>query len=121
MVTSAQCRVNVKKRLLRGKSVHIPLRRRTQAISKAVKWTALAEGIDREDAKQNADDLMRAGVKWRKVVAAVQRENSISDLSSFAWTVAIKCHSIPRSVHSPLVCASGASSALLSHTMARAR
>jgi hypothetical protein len=64
VLTSAQCRVNAEKSLLLGKSVHIPLRRRTQAISMAAKWTARAEGIDRDDAKQNADDPMRAGVKW---------------------------------------------------------
>jgi hypothetical protein len=64
MLTSAQCRVNAKKSLVLGKSVHVPLRRRTQALSMALKWTALAEGIDRDDAKRDADDPMKAADKW---------------------------------------------------------
>jgi hypothetical protein len=30
----------------------------------ALKWTALAEGIDRDDAKRDADDPMKAAGKW---------------------------------------------------------
>jgi hypothetical protein len=30
----------------------------------ALKWTALAEGIDRDDAKRDADDPMKAADKW---------------------------------------------------------
>jgi hypothetical protein len=66
MLTSAQCRVNAEKSLLLGNSVHIPLRRRTQALSMAVKWTALAEGIDRDDAKHDAEDPMKRADKWIK-------------------------------------------------------
>jgi len=62
MLTSAQCRVNAKNSLVLGESVNVPLRRRTQALSMALKWTALAEGIDRDEAKQ--DDLMKAADKW---------------------------------------------------------
>jgi hypothetical protein len=51
MLTSARCRVYAKRSRALGKSVHIPLKRRTQALSMALKWTALAEGIDRDDAK----------------------------------------------------------------------
>jgi hypothetical protein len=64
MLTSAQCRVNAKKSLVLGKSAHVSLRRRTQALSMALKWTALAEGIDRDDAKRDADDPMKAAGKW---------------------------------------------------------
>ena len=62
MLTSAQCRVNAKNSLVLGESVNVPLRRRTQALSMALKWTALAAGIDRDEAKQG--DLMKAADKW---------------------------------------------------------
>jgi hypothetical protein len=64
MLTSAQCRVNAKNSLVLGESVNVPLRRRTQALSMALKWTALAEGIDRDEAKHDEDDLMKAADKW---------------------------------------------------------
>jgi hypothetical protein len=59
MLTSAQCRVYAKRSRVIGKSLHIPLKRRTQALSMALKWTALAEGIDRDDAKLASRGILK--------------------------------------------------------------
>jgi hypothetical protein len=59
MLTSAQCRVYAKRSRVLGKSLHIPLKRRTQALSMALKWTALAEGIDRDDAKLASRGILK--------------------------------------------------------------
>jgi hypothetical protein len=58
MLTSAQCRVNAKQSLVLGQSFLIPLNRRTQALSMAEKWSALADRIDREDGQHDA------AIKW---------------------------------------------------------
>jgi hypothetical protein len=51
MITSVKCRAYAKRSRLLGKSVQIPLKRRAQALSMARKWTALADGIERDEAK----------------------------------------------------------------------
>jgi hypothetical protein len=59
MLTSTQCRVYAKRSRVLGKSLHIPLKRRTQALSMALKWIALAEGIDRDDAKLASRGILK--------------------------------------------------------------
>jgi hypothetical protein len=59
MLTSALCRVYAKRSRVLGKSVHIPLKRRTQAMSMAQKWTSLAEGMDRDEAKLASRDILK--------------------------------------------------------------
>jgi len=59
MLTSALCRAYAKRSRALGKSAHISPKRRTQAMSMAQKWTALAEGIDRDEAKLASRGILK--------------------------------------------------------------
>jgi hypothetical protein len=50
MITSAQCRVYAKKSQLLGKTLDVSFKRRDQALVMALKWSRLADQIDRDDA-----------------------------------------------------------------------
>jgi hypothetical protein len=50
MITSAQCRLYAKKSQLLGKTLDVSFRRRDQAMIMALRWSRLADQIDRDDA-----------------------------------------------------------------------
>jgi hypothetical protein len=50
MITSAQCRLYAKKSQLLGKTLDVSFKRRDQAMIMALRWSRLADQIDRDDA-----------------------------------------------------------------------
>jgi hypothetical protein len=50
MITSAQCRLYARKSRLLGKTLDVSFKRRDQALIRALKWSRLADQIDRDDA-----------------------------------------------------------------------
>ena len=50
MITSAQCRLYAEKSQLLGKTLDVSFRRRDQAMIMALRWSRLADQIDRDDA-----------------------------------------------------------------------
>jgi hypothetical protein len=50
MITSAQWRLYAKKSQLLGKTLDVAFNRRDQALIMALKWSRLADQIDRDDA-----------------------------------------------------------------------
>ena len=50
MITSAQCRLYAKKSQQLGKTLDVSFRRRDQAMIMALRWSRLADQIDRDDA-----------------------------------------------------------------------
>jgi hypothetical protein len=50
MITSAQCRLYARKSQLLGKTLDVSFKRRDQALVMALRWSRLADQIDRDDA-----------------------------------------------------------------------
>jgi hypothetical protein len=55
MITSAQCRLYARKSQLLGKTLDVSFKRRDQALIMALKWSRLADQIDRDDATTAPD------------------------------------------------------------------
>jgi len=51
MIRSAQCRLYAKKSQLLGKTLDVSFRRHDQALIMALRWSRLADQIDRDDAR----------------------------------------------------------------------
>jgi hypothetical protein len=55
MITSAQCRLYAKKSQQLGKTLDVSFKRRDRASIMALKWSRLADQIDRDDATTAPD------------------------------------------------------------------
>ena len=62
MITSAKCRLYAKKSQLLGETLDVTFKRRDQALIMALRWSRLADQIDRDDAtiaREFGDDHAR--------------------------------------------------------------